>query len=119
MRRAVTCTGWPTRNAGLSLSATLASIHMVEISVTVNGAGALPGCTNRPGAALRAVMRPSIGLGTTSVGSALRCGDDAVDLGFGLAEQPHRIARRAQIALGGLLIGRRLLDSRCDTARVV
>ena len=42
------------------------------------------------------------------IGDAL--GNDAVDLGIGLAEQPHRIARRAQIAFGGLLVGRGLLD---------
>jgi hypothetical protein len=45
--------------------------HAVDVGDGV-GAGALPGCTYRPGAALRAVTRPSIGLGTTSVGSALR-----------------------------------------------
>ena len=38
------------------------------------------------------------------VGAAI--GDDAVDVGIGLAEQAHRVARRAQIAFGGLLIGR-------------
>jgi hypothetical protein len=32
----------------------------------------LPGCTNSPGAALRAVIRPVIGLGMTRVGSASR-----------------------------------------------
>ena len=31
----LTRTGWPTRNAGLSVSATLASIHIVSVLVTV------------------------------------------------------------------------------------
>ena len=31
----LTLTSWPTLKAGLSLSATLASIHMVEMSATV------------------------------------------------------------------------------------
>ena len=70
----------------------------------------MPGCTNSPGAALRAVIRPLIGLGTTSVGSATAIGDNAIDLGIGLAENPHRIARRAQIAFRGLLVGNRLVE---------
>ena len=89
---------------------TFASIHIELTSVTVYGAGALPGCTNNPGAALREVIRPSIGLGTTSVGVGAAFGNDLVDLGIGLAEQTHRIAARAQIALGGLLVGGRLVD---------
>ena len=42
------------------------------------------------------------------IGAAL--GNDGVDLGVGLAEHPHRVARRLQIAFGGLLVGGRLLD---------
>ena len=41
----LTWTFCPTRNAGLSVSVTLASIHMVLMSATVYGAGSLPGCT--------------------------------------------------------------------------
>jgi hypothetical protein len=60
------------RYRGIVLSGTFASIHIVEMSATVNGAGALPGCTKSPGAALRAVTRPEIGLGTISVESIRR-----------------------------------------------
>ena len=42
------------------------------------------------------------------VGHAI--GDDAIDLGVGLAEDAHRVARRAQIAFGGLLVGNRLFQ---------
>ena len=83
---------------------------MMLVSATTNGAGGLPGCTNSPGAALRAVMRPVIGLGTTSVGSAHAIGDDAVDVGIGLAEDAHGVAPRAQIAFSRLMIGCRLVD---------
>ena len=38
-----TLTSWPALKSGLSDSATFASIHMVEVSATENGAGALPG----------------------------------------------------------------------------
>src|ERR1700688_4825118 len=58
----VTLASCPTWKAGLSLSATFASIHMVEMSATVKGAGALPGCTKSPGAALRAVMLMKLNL---------------------------------------------------------
>jgi hypothetical protein len=69
---------------------------MVEISATENGAGALPGCTYRPGAALRAWHDQD------GVGHAL--GNDAVYLGIGLAEQAHGIASGPHIAFGGLLV---------------
>ena len=59
-----------------------------------NGAGALPGCVSNPGAALRATILPEIGLGTSSVESTLRCRQDLIDLGVGLAEDAHRILVR-------------------------
>ena len=37
-------------------------------------------------------------------------GDDLVDLGVRLAEDPHRVARRPKIAFGGLLVGDRLFE---------
>ena len=39
------------------------------MSATVNGAAMFPGCTNSPGAALRTVTRPLIGLDTTRIES--------------------------------------------------
>ena len=68
----LTCSSWPRRNAGLSASGTSASIHMELMSDTIYGAGGLAGCTNSPGAALRVVTLPVMGLGTMSVGSAVR-----------------------------------------------
>ena len=94
----------------MSLSITLANIHMVERSATVKGAGGLPGWTKSPGAALRAVTRPVIGLATTSVEFDLAQGDNAIDFGFRLAENCDGIARGQQGAFGGLLVGSRLID---------
>ena len=83
---------------------------MRSVSATVKGAGALPGCTNNPGAALRAVTRPVIGLGTTSVGSAARL---AMMRSMSASVLPNKrtlVAPRAQIAFRGLMIGCRLID---------
>ena len=83
---------------------------MVEMSATVKGAGGLPGCTKRPGAALRAVIRPAIGRPDHERRVDAPLGDHAVHLGFGLAEDAHRVAGGAQGALGGLVVRCRLLE---------
>src|SRR4029077_11864166 len=81
----LTCTDCPTWNDGLSFSATFANIHIVSIFATVNGAGAAPGCTYNPGAALRggaAIYRARHDKRRVR----LAVGDNAVDLLIGLAE---------------------------------
>ncbi len=80
---------------------------MVDRSATAYGAGGLPGCSSSPGAALRAVMRPVIGLLTMSAVLDLARRDDMIDLGLGLAENGDSMARCAQCALGTLLTGDR------------
>ena len=76
----------------------------------MKGAGASPGWTSNPGAALRATIRPEIGLGTSKRGIDLAVGHDLLDLRVGLAEDAHRILGGLEVAFGGLLIGRRLID---------
>ena len=84
---------------------------MRSVSTTTNGAGAFPGCTNNPGAALQAAV---ISAGDRArhdqrrIGGAI--GDNAVDVGLGLAEQTNRVAPRAEVAFRRLMIGRRLID---------
>ena len=106
----LTSTFWPTRNAGLSVSATLASIHIVEMSATRVGRRRVAGLHEQPrrGVARGDPAGDRARHDQRRIGPAL--GDDAVDLGVGLAEDAHRVARRAQIAFGGLLVGGRLLE---------
>jgi hypothetical protein len=79
----------------------------------------LPGCTNSPGAALRAVIRPVIGLGTTSVGSALR---SAMMRSMSASVLPNmRTASRAARRLPSAVCWSEAACSTscCETARVV
>jgi hypothetical protein len=79
----------------------------------------LPGCTNSPGAANRAVAAGDRRRHHQSrVGHAV--GHDLVDLVVGLAENTHRIPRRPQVALGGLLVGHPLVQIMLrDRARLI
>ena len=105
---------------------TFASIHIVSMSATV--------IRRRRVARLHQQTGRRIARGDPAgdrarhderrVGDAI--GDDAVDVGVGLAEQAHRVTRRAQIALGGLLVRGRLLHvvlrhraCRVETAQAV
>ena len=105
-----TCNDCPTRSTGLSFSATLASIHIVSMSATVYGAGALPGLHEQTWR--RIARRDAAGdrarHDQRRIGPAI--GDDAVDIGIGFAKNTHGVARGAQIAFGSLLIRSRLLD---------
>ena len=106
----LTFTCCPTRNAGLSFSTTFASIHIVLMSATTKGGGGATrlheqarGRTARCDPAVDRARHDQGRIGHAS-------GNDAIDLGVGLAEDAHRVAARAQIAFGGLLVRNRLFQ---------
>ena len=98
------------RNAGLSISITFASIHIVLMSVT--------DVRSRRIARLHEQSRRCVARRYPAVDRArydkrrvgLAIGDDAIDFGVGLAEDAHRVAPGAQITFGGLLVGNRLFQ---------
>ena len=106
----VTRTSWPTRNAGLSA--------LGDVGQHPHGVDIGDGKRRRRVARLHEQARRRVARRDAPgdrawhdqrrIGHAL--GDDAVDLGVGLAEEAHRVARRPQIAFGGLLVGGRLVE---------
>ena len=106
----VTWTSWPTRKAGLSALGDIRQHpHGVDVGDRV-GRRRVAGLHEQPGR--RVARRDPAGdrarHDQRRVGAAV--GDDLVDLGIGLAEEAHRIARGPQLAFGGLLVGDRLLE---------